>query len=76
MMKNKRRSQRRFDEKRVQEKRARDAKMLGIPLTDRNLGRLKNNHFGCGCALCKGWKHGLDDAYPHGQKKKLKPDGS
>lgn len=24
-----------------------------------HIGRLKKNHYGCGCTFCKGWKHGL-----------------
>lgn len=76
MMKNKRRALRRHHERRVQANRARDAKILNIPLNDRSLGKLRNNHFGCGCGMCKPWKWGLDEDYPHSQKKKLKAGDS
>jgi len=69
-MKNRTRAFRRFQTERVQAKRARTAKFLGIPLTERSFGRLKSSHFGCGCRMCKPWKWGMDDELPHSQKKK------
>ena len=33
--------------------------------SEKNLGKLKDGHFGCGCWMCKPWKHG--------KEKKLKP---
>jgi len=34
---------------------------VGVSLDgDRAIGHLKDGHYGCGCVMCKPWKHGKD----------------
>lgn len=40
-------------------------------IDERLLGHLKNNHRGCGCEMCKPWKHGLDNKYKISELKQL-----
>ena len=49
----------------------RDYELSSTLENPRRLGKLKNNHFGCSCPLCKPHKFGLDDKLPHSQRKKL-----
>lgn len=55
------RAWRRLEGDRVAERRRRAWAALGWRP---ERGRLRNGHFGCGCCLCKPWKHGLGEARP------------
>ena len=35
------------------------------------LGRLNKCHFGCGCPMCKPWKHKLDKKYKPSERRKI-----
>ena len=40
----------------------------------RHEGKLKDSHLGCGCIMCKPWKHGKESKYTHSERKKLIDD--
>jgi len=65
------RAWRRTQNKRVQRNRHLQWIMLDWDLN--NPGRLRKTHFGCGCGMCKPWKHGwgMDkyDKVKYGRKK-------
>jgi hypothetical protein len=69
------RAWRRNQSKRVQTKRYKDLEpnnktnWLDSPS---NLGKLKKNHFGCGCQTCK--PHKFEDILPVSQRKKLQKE--
>ena len=41
------------------------------PLTDEQKGQLKDNHFGCGCSMCKPWKHNLEESLTASERRKI-----
>jgi len=51
------RALRRYSERKVQRKRFKNHRWLRKSDGPRLLGRLRHNHFGCGCIICKPWKH-------------------
>lgn len=34
-------------------------------------GKLKHTHYGCGCTICKPWKHGYEDKHKPSELRKL-----
>lgn len=69
------RSIRRFHSKRVQANRATYWKALGWVIEDvRNYGALKKSHFGCGCLMCKPWKHGCEEKYTIAERRRLQDE--
>jgi hypothetical protein len=34
-------------------------------------GRMRKSHFGCGCEMCKPWKHKLDNKYKPSEVREL-----
>jgi hypothetical protein len=71
------RAWRRSQTRRVQSKRYNDL----IPINQTNwvdtpshLGKLKKDHFGCSCQMCKPYKHGRTDNLPVSQRKKLQSE--
>ena len=58
---------RKVQSKKLQNKRL---KLLDHTPTDRHKGRYKDNHMGCGCPMCKPWKHKLDDKMKPSDRKK------
>jgi len=76
MEKGPKRSQRRFNTKRIQKKRWKKWKDLAWVIDDpRKLGKLKKHHFGCGCTICKPHKWGLDDPFKNSEMRRLQDDG-
>ena len=61
------RGDRKFHEKRVQDKRKKYYNHDNI----RHDGKLKHGHLGCGCILCKPWKHGKESKLKPSERKKL-----
>lgn len=51
------RALRRKAERKVQKRRIKNHRWLKESDDERLLGRLRHNHFGCGCTVCKPWKH-------------------
>ena len=64
------RADRRAHEKRVQKKR-KDYYNHTNPRKD---GMLKHGHLGCGCILCKPWKHGKESKYTPNERRKLQDE--
>ncbi len=69
------RSSRRYKEKIKQKKRSEilheyhsSQKLQG---TSREEGRLKSCNTGCGCSMCKPWKHGLGEKFKHSEEIRL-----
>lgn len=58
---------RKAQSKRVQKKRL---KFVDHECTDRQKGHYKNNHIGCGCPMCKPWKHKLAHKMKPSDRKK------
>ena len=59
MEKSRVRAERRRQQHRVQEQRAKMCDALGITPTEDDegfFGHLKDGHYGCGCSMCKPWK--------------------
>lgn len=56
------RGERRFQERKVQEKRLRKSRYWRVDLEkfERKYGQLKHNHLGCSCPMCKPHKYGFD----------------
>lgn len=40
-------------------------------LDAKGLAKLKDGHIGCGCPLCKPWKHGLEETLAPSERRKL-----
>ncbi len=78
---NKKRSLRRHHERRIQKKRLKNyRKVLSDPdeytINKRYKGHLKNNHHGCGCKMCKTWKHKhVTKVLEDNIKKRIRPRG-
>ena len=71
------RAWRRNQSKRVQDRRYKDLAPVNQTNwldTPENIGKLKNDHFGCSCHMCKPYKHGRADPLPVSQKKKLQTE--
>lgn len=45
-------------------------KYLNHELDIRQKGRYKKNHMGCGCSMCKPWKHNLADKMKPSDKRR------
>jgi hypothetical protein len=78
-MKNKKRALRRFQERRIANKRRADIRYWFYekffkPDEELFFKRLKHNHYGCGCSGCKPWKHGLDYKYTVSERRKLQEE--
>ncbi len=35
------------------------------------VGMLRDGHFGCGCPMCKPWKHGAEEPYRVSERRRL-----
>ena len=46
-------------------------KLVNNKCTARQKGRYKKNHIGCGCAMCKPWKHKLDKNMKPSDRRKV-----
>jgi len=66
------RAWRRKQTKKIQQKRIQKWKNAHWEVTKKNyVGMMKKHHFGCGCRICKGWKHGHEHKYKHSERKQL-----
>jgi len=65
---------RRVHAKRVQKKRIKKWAKSGsgwIIDKEKHKGMMKKTHFGCGCYICKPWKHGAEDKMKPSDRKKI-----
>jgi|GEM_PF-2293459 len=73
MEKNRIRGERRFHERRVQKKRINDLISTWwrdvVDSKSNHVGMLRHNHYGCGCTMCKPWKHNLENKYKVSERK-------
>lgn len=72
MIKERQKAVRREKQKSKQAKRIKDVKdCLNSELNERQMGRLRDHHYRCGCAMCKPWKHGLEEKEKPSERRKL-----
>ena len=63
----------RHHNKRIQEKRAKKWSHWDLKGADVQ-GKLRKTHFGCGCSMCKPWKHGKEPSLKPSERKKLQSE--
>jgi len=66
------RAERRHKSKSKQKNRARKWKLIGWVVDE--IGRFNKCHFGCGCIMCKPWKHKIDKKYKPSEIRKLQTE--
>jgi hypothetical protein len=49
---------RRAQTERVRQRRIKNWSWLGWGMSESAQGQARKSHFGCGCGMCKPWKHG------------------
>ena len=66
-------AERRHRAEKKQQKRLKNLKINWPSVEEHSnfIGQLRNNHFGCGCSMCKPWKHKLDKKLKPSERKKL-----
>ena len=62
------RAWRRTQSKKKQDKRVQNLESVGFDIKEP--GKLRNNHYGCGCRMCKPWKHGAEPKLKPSERKK------
>lgn len=66
------RAWRRFQTEKVRRKRIKKWSITGWHITqEKHKGMMRKTHFGCGCSLCKPWKHKLELKYKASERRKI-----
>lgn len=69
------RNERRYRSKKKQSQREKKWNNAGWNIEDEShKGQLRKNHFGCGCMLCKPWKHGIGEELKHSELRSIIED--
>lgn len=61
---------RKHQSKRIQNKRLKKYKRITDNCTPSQKGKLRKTHVGCGCSMCKPWKHGLGEDMKYSDRKR------